>query len=143
LEADTEYVEAWDKVDADKESRRALEHRQLIEQGIDAVDPDAERCPLCLESWEPDRLEEHLQDRLQQASSVQETLDRLSNKRDDAQQMLTDVRVVADSLRDFVRGIDRFDESSLDDFLDTIEEWEEQYSGDPLSTPPKNDLSTR
>jgi len=142
FEADTEYVEAWDEIDADEESRRALEHRQLIEQGIDAVDPDAERCPLCLEPWEPDRLEEHLQDRLQQASSVQETLDRLSDKRDDAQQMLTDVRLVADSLQDFVRGIDRFDESSLDDFLDTIEEWEEQYSGDPLSTPPKNDLST-
>ncbi|MFC7173919.1 AAA family ATPase [Haloplanus litoreus] len=142
LTADEEYVEAWEEIDADEESRRALERRQLIEQGIEAIDPDAGRCPLCLEPWEPDRLEEHLEDRLQQASELQETLDQLGDRRDEAQQMLTDVRITADSLRDIVRGIDRFDESSLDDFLDTVEGWEEQYSGDPLSTPPKNDLST-
>lgn len=141
LEANGEYVEVWEEIDADEEAKRALERRQLIEQGLDAVDPDAGRCPLCLEPWEPDSLEEHLENRLQQASELEDTLSELTDKRDEAQQILTDVRLVAESLQEIIRGIDRFDESSLDEFIDTVEAWEEEYSGDPLSTPPKTDLS--
>jgi len=141
LEANGEYVEVWEEIDTDEEARRALERRQLLEQGLNAVDPDAGRCPLCLEPWEPDSLEEHLETRLQQASELEEALSELTDKRNEAQQKLTDVRLVAESLQEIVRGIDRFDESSLDEFIDTVEGWEEEYSGDSLSTPPNIELS--
>jgi DNA repair exonuclease SbcCD ATPase subunit len=141
LEADSEFREKWNDIDADSERIRALEQQQLIRLGRDAIDPENERCPLCLEPWEPDELENHLTDRLEKAKQLEEDLDDLESKNDAAQQHLTDIRVTAESLVEILRGVKRFDEEPVEKFITTISNWESQYDDDLLSTPPKEDLT--
>ena len=52
LSADAEYRRTWASLDADEETMQALDRRQFIETGKEAIDPEARRCPLCLESWD-------------------------------------------------------------------------------------------
>lgn len=141
LEADDELRDKWDEIETDDEAVTALERQQLIKLGRDAVDPGAERCPLCLEPWEPDHLKEHLDERLERASQLQETLTQLEEARDRAQQLLTDIRVVAESLEENLSSIVRFDEGAVSEFITTISTWEDQYDDELLSPPPKEDLS--
>lgn len=141
LAADDELRDKWDEIEAEDEAVTALERQQLIRLGRDAVDLEAERCPLCLEPWEPDHLKEHLDKRLERASQLQETLTQLERARDRAQQLLTDIRVVAESLEEYLSGIERFDKVPVTEFIRTISTWEDQYDDELLSPPPKQDLS--
>lgn len=141
LEADAEYRSTWSSLNADEETVKALDRREFIETGKEAIDPDAGRCPLCLKSWDPDDLRTHLDERLEEISDLQDHLDELDSKRDRAQQLLTDVRLKASSLREILSQIDRFDEKSLDAFIEGISEWEDEYDGNLTKEPPKNELS--
>lgn len=141
LDADAEYRRTWASLDADKETMQALDRRQFIETGKDAVDPDTGRCPLCLKSWDPDKLQEHLDERLEKISDLQDDLEEIESQRDRAQQLLTNVRLQAESLHEVLTQIDRFDEGPLAEFVETISEWEDEYDGKLIDEPPKNDRS--
>lgn len=141
LSADKEFRDAWHEIEADSEALRAFEQQQLIRLGRDAVEPDEQQCPLCLKPWESDELEEHLDERLEKAAELEEALDKLESQNDTVQQHLTDARVIAESLLEILYGVDRFEEEPLENFVTTLSTWEDQYDGDLLSSPPKEDLT--
>lgn len=141
LEAEDEYFDTWEELDADEETKRALNRRNLIEQGKEAVDPDVKQCPLCLKPWEPENLEDHLQARLDEAADLEKKLNTLREHRNGLQQRLTDARVAIKTLTDVLRRIDRFDHEPFSDFIETLSTWEEQYNNPPSSKPPRFDLS--
>lgn len=141
LDIDAEYRAMWASIDADEQTMKGLDRRQFIEKGKEAIDPDAGQCPLCLKSWDPEELREHLDERLQEITELKDDLDEIESERDQAQQLLTNVRLQAESLRDVLIQIDRFDEESLVEFIEALSEWEGKYDDKPLDEPPKNDLS--
>ncbi len=143
LTVDTEYRKTWDAIDADQEAVRALKRRQLIELGRDSIDPNAEQCPLCLKTWDPDELREHLAERLEEATELKENLEDIEPQRNSAQQQLTDIRVVAESLHNVLGQVGQFDEGCLKTFISTLSNWEDGYDGHVADAPPKNDLSNQ
>ncbi|AQL42113.1 hypothetical protein BV210_05025 [Halorientalis sp. IM1011] len=141
LEADEAYREQWNEIDIEGEARRDLKRQRLVELGKEAIDDDAERCPLCLNEWDPEELRENLSERLEEAEELQKKLDELEERRDAAQQSLTDVRVVAESLHETLTGVDEFDGEPLEEFVELVQDWEDAYNQDLLSKPPKDEMT--
>jgi DNA repair exonuclease SbcCD ATPase subunit len=134
--ADAAYREKLTEISGDEEAVRALDRLQLIQKGYDALEPDAEQCPLCLKRWDPEELERRLERRLERARNLKEQKNDLLPLRDDAQQQLTDVRVVAESLYDVLRSSERFDPAPVNEFIELVADWEDAYDGDLLDEPP-------
>lgn len=143
LEINTKYQNAWEAIDADQEAIQALQRHQLIKLGWDAVDPDAEQCPLCLRDWDTENLTEHLNERLEAATELKENFDDVEPQRDKSQKHLTNIRVVAESLKEILSQIKQFDEEILNVFVANISEWEDGYDGDLTDSPPKKNLSKK
>lgn len=141
LEADETYRQMWREIETDRAALRNLERQRLIELGREAIDPEAEQCPLCLAEWDPEELEDLLSSRIEQAEQLQDDLDELEEQQESVQQLLTDVRVVAESLRETLTDVDRFGQEPLIEFVETIEDWEEGFNEGPLSPPPTADLT--
>lgn len=140
-DAEAKYRREWSSLDADEETMQALDRRQFIETGKDAIDPDAGQCPLCLKTWDPDDLREHLDERLEEISGLQDDLDQIESLRVTAQQLLTDVRLRAESLCDVLAQIERFDEDPLVEFINAISDWEDDYDGKLVEEPPNFDIA--
>lgn len=141
IEADEAYRDQWRELEADDDDLKALEQQRLVEKGRDAIDEDTERCPLCLTDWDPDELRELLSERIERAEEVQQQLDDLEALRDEAQQQLTSIRIVAESLRETLEDVEAFDAEALEEFIQKIQEWEAEYDDDDLvSAPPKTEL---
>lgn len=143
LQTDNDFREKVEGIEADAEAQIALERRQLIELGKEAIDPETEQCPLCLTEWDADELIEVLSDRLEQAEERQEELDELKSRRAEAQQQLTDIRVVAESLHETLLDVEQYDVQPLAEFIETISDWEGGYDGSILSEPPHSGLTAQ
>lgn len=143
LEEDRSYRETWASIDADEDTVAALERLQLLERGREALDPEKERCPLCQTSWDPNELQELLDNRIERAHELDEALAELEPQRDSAQEKLTDIRVGAESLLESVTEVDDFDPEPLESFIETVEEWEDEYDGNLLETPPNYNLEAK
>lgn len=141
LEAAEEYHAQQRRLDSDDDALKDLERQELVNLGKEAIDKEAERCPLCLENWDPDELEDLLSDRAEQAEELQEELEALEEQQDSAQQLLTNIRIIAESIRETLVDVDRFDSDLLEQFINTIQEWEEEYDDSPLSTPSHEELT--
>ena len=81
-------------------------------------------------------LEEYLERRLEKAERLKEEVEEIEPLRDQLQEKLTDTRVAVSSLLELVRSSE-FDEEPLEQFVTTVEEWEDGLDGDLLETPPK------
>ena len=141
LDAHESYCEQWSEIDQAEETRRDLERQHLVELGRDSIDEEAERCPLCLTDWDPEELYDQLTERLENAEALQEQLDKLENRRENAQEHLTEVRLVAESLSETLGDVDAFESEPLNEFVEEIKEWEDGYDDDLLSTPSNEELA--
>ncbi|TKR27981.1 AAA family ATPase [Natronomonas salsuginis] len=141
LEAAESFLESCREIEADEDVLRDLERQQLIELGKDAIDPEAGRCPLCWKDWDPGELNEFLSDRIDQAEELQSKLKALEEEQEGVQQLLTDVRVTAESLRETLSDVDGFNSGSLTAFVESLEEWEEEYNNGALSPPQQANLT--
>ena len=141
LDADEEFRAQWGEVEADGEATKNFEQQRLIELGKDAIDDEAERCPLCLKDWDSGELKDLLTDRIEEAEELKQELDELEERRDSTQQLLTDIRIVAESLSETLSDVDRFGSTQIDEFVETIRGWEGRYDDDLLSPPPHSELT--
>jgi DNA repair exonuclease SbcCD ATPase subunit len=141
LEAADSFRESCREIEADEDVLKDLEQQQLIELGKEAINPEAERCPLCWKDWNPEELEEFLINRINQAEELQAKLASLEKEQDAVQQLLTDIRVTAESLYETLSDVDGFESDPLAEFIETIEEWESEYDNGVLSLPHHADLA--
>lgn len=141
LDADQQYRDTWAEIDPDEEAVRAAEHERLLELGQDAIDSDAEQCPLCQKSWDPDELHQQLDARLDEARELQEQKEKLDSRREAAQQRLTDIRLQIEGFIELVQQDNDFDAGPLQTYHATLSDWEQAYDQDLLAAPPKADLS--
>lgn len=142
LDADEEFRAQWREMEADDEAIKNLERQQLVKLGREAIEDEVERCPLCLKDWDPGELEELLTDRIENAKELQRELDELEERRNAAQQLLTDVRIVAESLSETLSDVDRFESSPIDEFIEIVRGWEDGYDDGLLSPPPHSEVTT-
>lgn len=142
LAADEEFRDAWKGFDPDQEAVRALQRQDLIELGKSMLGSSEGECPLCQKPWDTEDLERHLEERLEDAHRLYEQKEELEELRDEAQQHLTDVRVLLESFLDLVRQDDHFEPDLFEDYRDTIASWEDGYDGNVLAEPPHHDLTS-
>lgn len=69
--AENELRQTIRKLIEDKELKRALESKRLLDIGVSLID-ESGSCPLCLTKWEPGKLEEFLKQRQSKAQTAEE-----------------------------------------------------------------------
>lgn len=132
LERHDEFVQAWSDFDPDEAAVRALRQRELLELGRDAIEPETEQCPLCTKAWDPDELEQVLNDRLEEADELSDKIAELQEIRSHAQQLLTNVRVQAESYLELLNQDEEIDPNPIEEFIEIISTWEDSYDTDLL-----------
>ncbi|GAB7009028.1 AAA family ATPase [Halorubrum trueperi] len=126
LEIDSELREKTVAVRSDKEALRALDVLELIQDGRQFLDEDADRCPLCLTDWDAEDLEALLAEREEKASKANEKMEELDDLRQDALPLLTEIRTAVESLVNVLAQHEDFDTEDLDIFLGELETYEEE-----------------
>lgn len=142
LELDAELREKTESVRSDEEALRALDVLELIQDGRQFLDEDADRCPLCLTDWDADELEAVLAEREEKASEANERMEELNHLKGDALPLLTEVRTAVDSLKNVLGQHEDFDTEELEDFLDELENYEEILEDDIVDELPHEDTTT-
>lgn len=91
------------EVEEDPELQKEAERKRLYEIGEGLVG-DTDECPLCGKEWDPEELEDHVEDCLEDARSGQETLDEIDE--------------IADTLRSYALTT----KAALEDFIENSPE---------------------
>lgn len=142
LELDSKLREQTEAVRSDEEALRALDVLELIRDGRQFLDQDADRCPLCLTDWNADELETLLSEREEKASQANEKMEELSSIQQDALPALTEIRTAVDSLKNVLSQHEDFETEALENFLDELEYYENVLEADIVDELPHPD-STR
>jgi len=136
LNLDLELRETTQAVRADEEARKALDVLELIKNGRKFLDEKANRCPLCLTEWDAAELEELLANREEKATEAKETIEELEYLREDALNLLTEIRTAVDSLKNVLNQHEDFDTDTLDDLLNELEGFEKGLEGEIIEKLP-------
>lgn len=139
LETESELREKTEAVRTDEEALRALDVLELIQDGRQFLDEEADRCPLCLTEWEAEELEELLVEREEKASEANEKMENLDSLRSEALSLLTEVRTAINSLTNVLGQHEDFDTDALEDFFEELEDYEEKLEEDIIEELPFED----
>ena len=139
LERDAKLREKTETVRSDEEALRALDVLELIRDGRQFLDEEADRCPLCLTDWDADELEAVLAEREEKASEANERMEELNDLQRDALPLLTEVRTALDSLKNVLGQHEDFDTEELEEFLDNLETYENKLEADVVDELPHED----
>ncbi|WP_121744827.1 AAA family ATPase [Natronorubrum halophilum] len=125
LELEAELREKTEAVRSDEEALRALDVLELIQDGRQFLDEDADCCPLCLTDWDAEELEELLEEREEKAAEANKKMEELNGIQQELLPLLTEIRTAVDSLTNILGQHDDFDTENLEDLFTDLEEYEE------------------
>ncbi|MFC6764128.1 AAA family ATPase [Natrinema soli] len=129
IELEDDLRKKAEVIRSDEEALRDLDVLELIRDGRQFLDEDADCCPLCLTNWDAEELEELLEEREEKAAKANKKLEELDNIRQKLLPLLTEIRTAVNSLSNVLGPHDNFGTDDLEDFLADLEEYENQLEG--------------
>lgn len=96
--------QSCDRIEKDPRIRQLMTQRELLEIGLELIDDDTDRCPLCDKSWELKDLLEHLQEKRQSVEDATELKKLIDTA---AQQISGHVKVTTDRIERLIGQLER------------------------------------
>ncbi len=115
---------------------RELNTLDLVDRGLSLLEEYESQCPLCLKEWEEDELEEHLQERHQNAQHLEEEKNQIESHQQDLIERLTryldDLEQLQKELQDEYPETDE----RIKQVIEQVEEWRTELKGGTLTELP-------
>lgn len=124
-----------------EEALRDLQELDLIQKGQQFIDDETTRCPLCKEPWDGEELQEYLGQREQQAVEIKRLREEIDQERDDALELLTELRTAISSLIGILEQHEGYETEPLSEFEETLENIEGCFSTDLIDEIPLEEQS--
>lgn len=112
---------------------RELDTLELVENGLSVADRYDGQCPLCLEEWDDDELQNHLEDRRNHASHLQDLKQQLESKYDEMNDLIIEYTDDLASLRSELQEDYPEATTQIAQVTERARSWKEDFNKGSLS----------